>query len=142
MASSRGDTAAPHPSTWRARAQAHALRCEAAGTPLCLTCAPICPGNKPAPYYPCVACGRPLWHLIRHAFAESVCSEACAEVSEARRELRRERKRARLAGIICASCGVSFKPGRRGDATTCSSACRQKLWRDRKREAHRISVTG
>ena len=33
---------------------------------------------------------------------------------------------------LCAVCGREFKPKRRGDAKTCSSACRQRLYRERR----------
>lgn len=38
-------------------------------------------------------------------------------------------------GIHCASCGKVFQPARRGDAVTCSAACRQRLHRKRARRA-------
>ena len=34
-------------------------------------------------------------------------------------------------GIRCASCGNLFQPARRGDATFCSSPCRQRAHRQR-----------
>ena len=37
----------------------------------------------------------------------------------------------RPEGIRCASCGNLFQPARRGDATFCSSPCRQRAHRQR-----------
>lgn len=46
-----------------------------------------------------------------------------------------ERKQRRLEDLRCASCGTVFRPARRCDATTCSSACRQRMYRKRVRRA-------
>ena len=80
---------------------------------------------------PCVGCGRELRHKRWHHFAESFCSEACEESVYARREARQRRRRNVQQGVFCACCEMSFKPKRRGDALTCSPACRQKLYRKR-----------
>ena len=37
----------------------------------------------------CINCGQQLWHLHRHHFAETFCSEQCEDVVYARRERRR-----------------------------------------------------
>jgi hypothetical protein len=81
--------------------------------------------------WPCVGCGKMLRHRTTHHYAETFCSEACADAVYARRDQRHQWKHRRSDGICCASCGVSFRPARRGDASTCSPACRQRLYRKR-----------
>ena len=102
--------------------------------PLCIYCGGLRDALSreafPRPW-PCVGCGKMLRHIYGHHFAETFCSVACEDVVYARREQRHERKRRRLDGIACASCGFVFKPKRRGNAVTCSSACRQRMYRQR-----------
>jgi hypothetical protein len=66
--------------------------------------------------------------LHSHTDINCFCSLTCKEVVLARRRVQKERKRRRTEGAFCASCSRRFVP-RRGDATTCSSACRQRMYR-------------
>lgn len=99
--------------------------------PLCLGCSTLAGDDDLQQAWPCVNCGVMLRHRYHHHFSESFCSEACEDIVYARRELRRVRKQRKRDGIICVCCGVSFRPRRRGDATTCSPACRQRMYRER-----------
>jgi hypothetical protein len=101
--------------------------------PYCTNCArPILSHLQPlSQAWPCLGCGKMLRHRQRHHCAETFCSDACEDAVYARREKRHERERRRLEGIHCVSCGVLFRPTRRGDAATCSPACRQRMYRKR-----------
>ena len=68
----------------------------------------------------CEGCGQ----AMRSAFALKTCSKRCAQ-----RERRARRRRSRLKQP-CLLCGVSFTPAR-GDAKFCSSACKQRSYRQR-----------
>jgi hypothetical protein len=98
--------------------------------PLCLGCQSL-PPREALMQWPCVNCGRQLRHVWRHHFAETFCSEEREDAVYARRERRRERRQRWREGAICICCGGSFQPKRRGDAITCSSACRQRMYRKR-----------
>ena len=79
----------------------------------------------------CPICGR----CIRYRDARyrlGVCSARCARAADAARK-RDERAVAQLYRdyTSCEACGGCFKP-RRSDAKFCSSACRQKAYRERK----------
>jgi hypothetical protein len=78
----------------------------------------------------CFNCGKLMRHrqFHRDEFVNCFCSLACKEVVLARRRLKKEQKKRRTEGVICVSCQRLFVP-KRGDAVTCSSACRQKLYR-------------
>jgi hypothetical protein len=69
-----------------------------------------------------------------HGIYNLFCSEACREIAKARRVRRKaaQRRREQMLGAetACACCGQLFR-ARRVDAITCSSACRQKLYRRR-----------
>jgi hypothetical protein len=75
----------------------------------------------------CEGCGRPIhgwWREDQHA----ICSDACAlAVVRARRAEGRAMR-------PCEGCGESFRPAR-ADGQYCQPACRQRAYRDRKREA-------
>jgi hypothetical protein len=102
------------------------------GLPLCIRCETLRAGNQEiARPWPCVGCGRMLRHRVRHHYAETFCSIACEDSVYARRAQRRRRRQRWRQGIICTCCGKRFRPQRRGDALTCSPACRQKLYRRR-----------
>jgi hypothetical protein len=101
------------------------------GLPFCIDCCTDFPGsevmNCPSR---CFNCGRNMRHrkLHSHTDINCFCSLTCKEVVLARRRVQKERKRRRTEGAFCASCSRRFVP-RRGDATTCSSACRQRMYR-------------
>jgi len=113
---------------WRGRRHVHS----------CEGCAPEKTGNL---WFkrPCEGCGRTVWrrHLQEWWFkygcelpshVRTFCCERCEQgVHRARR---RDRQPERPAPK-CAACGESFAPIRR-DAVTCSNACRQRAYRNRK----------
>jgi hypothetical protein len=100
------------------------------GLPFCVDCADFPEGK--VMNYPsrCFNCGRNMRHrkLHSHADINCFCSAACKEVVLSRRRLQEKRKERRTDGAICVSCSEAFMP-KRGDATTCSSACRQRMYR-------------
>jgi hypothetical protein len=103
------------------------------GLPLCIGCESLRPGNDEVGQpWPCVGCGRMLRHRVHHRWADTFCSVACEDAVHARREQRRQRRARWRQGAICAGCGKWFRPKARGDAITCGSACRQKLYRQRR----------
>src|SRR5262249_49020020 len=57
----------------------------------------------------------------------SACCADCRRMAANKRS--RERRRVTHEPIACAVCGEMFTPTR-GDATTCSGKCRQKLYRE------------
>jgi hypothetical protein len=64
------------------------------------------------------------------------CSEQCREIARARRAAyarRLDRRDNIYDPPQCVVCGCTFYSRRRFDARICSSACRQKLYRRRKR---------
>ena len=90
---------------------------------------------------PCGGCGRHVWLRasragIRHGFYQSrrryaYCSERCKQaVYAAEGKAKRTRRRAARKSQ-CVACGKEFSLGR-SDARTCSSACRQRAYRQRK----------
>jgi predicted nucleic acid-binding Zn ribbon protein len=91
--------------------------------------------------YRCQACGRP---LSRPRGSEHfACSDRClSRLAHFRsppndaRDLRRAEGRQPRA---CAACGMMFTPSR-SDARTCSSACRQRVYRERGREGETSAV--
>jgi hypothetical protein len=102
------------------------------GLPLCFSCESVRPGDHEYPHpMPCIQCGRELRHRCGHHFAEAFCSAECQQIVYDRRDRRDARRLRRRYGIACAVCRKVFRPRRRGDAVTCSPACRQKLYRRR-----------
>jgi hypothetical protein len=82
-------------------------------------------GYELCPTDPCENCGRPVQQAyVRSRRSRVYCCVACRYRLDLRRRhvLSRER--------ICVTCGDTFKP-RRGDAKTCSAACRQRAYRQR-----------
>jgi hypothetical protein len=103
------------------------------GVPYCVDCADV---PDPGVYYyanNCWQCGKLVRHSKWHAQGEvnCFCSMRCKDIVETRRRLKKEReqrKQRRDCGMICASCSRLFVP-KRGDAVTCSSPCRQRMYR-------------
>ena len=91
-----------------------------------------CPDCKPsaAEYAtPCEACGR---KVARHRFCNWHCKAHYYNAPAAARR-KAERLKARQ-GKVCEQCGKTFT-ATRSDQKTCSPACRQKAYRDRKKTA-------
>lgn len=72
----------------------------------------------------CAHCGRPFLGVATRRW----CSEACGEAARA---ARRDRTRPPIPARRCEMCGELID-ATRGDAKFCSSACRQKAYRQRK----------
>ena len=107
-------------------------------TPLCTACAEMGDDSwgprVPIHQYeygrarPCEGCGRPVaWETRIKPRRRNICSDHCGWTVANRR---RSARSAVLRRKVCATCGVGFTGGRR-DAVTCSSACRQKSYRQR-----------
>jgi len=82
---------------------------------------------------PCETCGRPVYKRrdnVRRRYV--VCCESCRRACCNR--VRRERRAARTRGKVCEVCGEAFTPTR-SDQKTCSPACKQKAYRQRKKVA-------
>ncbi len=105
------------------------------------TVAPVCEQCRPRyhsylPERPCEHCSRAVinedngrrWYR-KHTY----CSEQCAEEhgSIILKSVRAQRRQQRE--YVCRVCDKPFKPSRR-DALHCSSACRQRDYRNRQRE--------
>jgi hypothetical protein len=74
----------------------------------------------------CGHCGREMVFIKETKYStpysrRAYCSDYCRENS----------KRANTAWVVCETCKTSFTPTRR-DAKTCSPACRQKAYRQRR----------
>jgi protein-arginine kinase activator protein McsA len=104
--------------------------------PYCATCAPRSelPGVADAPAvkyrtYTCATCGRPIHReaRARQPKQRAFCSERCAWRW---RNAQRDEVAAQHRHKTCTACGAPFQATRR-DATTCTAACRQKLYRGR-----------
>jgi hypothetical protein len=81
---------------------------------------------------PCVTCGRPVFRDRAYVRKYVACCDGCRKANHNR--VRRERRRARARdGKACDVCGESFT-ATRADAKTCSSACKQKAYRRRRKE--------
>ena len=79
---------------------------------------------------PCETCSRPvvnqLTRLVRyHIF----CSQRCERTYHFERQTRKRQEEADL-GRVCVGCGTGFTASR-SDTAYCSSACRQKAYRQR-----------
>jgi hypothetical protein len=75
--------------------------------------------------WPCEACGRPVVDTGYLPPDHTACGSPCRE------EARKVRRRAQHDEQACATCGKPFTPTR-ADAAYCSSACRQRAYRERK----------
>jgi hypothetical protein len=85
---------------------------------------------------PCAGCGRRVCRATDGRTRQDfVCSAVCrrrlhAALAAEKRKHRRAIRPPR--GVRCPACGRDFVPAR-SDARTCSPACRQKAYRDRRR---------
>ena len=84
---------------------------------------------------PCGYCGRTV-HELRYR-AMRFCSTACSDRYTA--DFRRERRAAARAGRRCEQCAELLDAGR-VDARYCSSACRQKAYRQRKADISNLGA--
>jgi len=102
-------------------------------TVLCKACAPgwLSPERNDVTTQLCAHCERPMVSPLRLAeLQRTFCSGSCRQayhnqLSKAKRAEERER--------VCEVCGKEFTATRR-DAQTCSAACKQKAYRQRKKE--------
>jgi hypothetical protein len=78
----------------------------------------------------CETCGREIRHWDYSQPIPSACCAECKRLASNKRS--RERRRVVHEPKLCAHCGEMFTPTR-SDANTCSSKCRQKLYRDTRR---------
>jgi len=105
------------------------------------TVAPVCEQCRPGylhylPEKPCEYCGR---LVINEAWGRrwyckhTYCSERCGKEHDSiiQKSIRAQRRQQRE--YACGVCEKSFRPSRR-DALHCSSACRQRDYRNRQRE--------
>ena len=72
----------------------------------------------------CVVCGKP---LSKGGRSQSFCSHSCRSWYHSR--LRSARLAVRRGKKVCELCGAEFTP-KKSDAMTCSNACRQKKYRE------------
>lgn len=107
-------------------------------TVLCGSCSPkwLSPGRGDVVAQLCARCERPMvYRLTASTMRRTFCSEACGRAY--RDQLRNQRRKERSAverEKICEVCGNEFTAPRK-DSKTCSPACKQKAYRQRKREA-------
>jgi endogenous inhibitor of DNA gyrase (YacG/DUF329 family) len=102
-------------------------------TVLCSSCAPewLSPERDDVVMQLCAYCERPMVSLLNlSALRRTFCSDRC---KEAFREELREEKKAEARKKVCEVCGEEFTATRR-DAKTCSAGCKQKAYRQRKKE--------
>jgi hypothetical protein len=98
---------------------------------VCERCGERVPTPKEPPV-PCIICGRPVIYDARRRAEFAVCSERCSRVAVfERQKARAQRKKPAPEQRTCAVGGQLFIPKRK-DAAFCSSACRQKAYRDRR----------
>ena len=74
----------------------------------------------------CEHCGREIRHWDFSQLMPSACCAECRRLAANKRS--RERRRVEHEPIKCVACGEMFTPTR-SDPNTCSSRCRQKLYR-------------
>jgi hypothetical protein len=80
------------------------------------------------PAQPCHDCHRPVFHgAARKVPSHVSCSPECNRAVYAK--LAHDRRR--RAERVCRTCGALFLP-KRADALTCSPACRQRAYRQRR----------
>jgi hypothetical protein len=80
---------------------------------------------------PCETCERPVYKSrdnVRRQYV--VCCESCRSACYNR--VRRERRAARFRSKVCEVCGKPFT-ATRSDTKTCTAACKQKAYRQRKK---------
>lgn len=103
-------------------------------TVLCSSCAPewLSPERDEIVMQLCAHCERPMVSpLDLSALRRTFCSDRC---KEAYHDQLREKKKAEARKKVCEVCGEEFTATRR-DAKTCSVGCKQKAYRQRKKEA-------
>ena len=91
---------------------------------------------------PCKGCGRTVHSILRVRWSERACRYfltkpvvCCEECGHQARLAKQRRKRTRARGTRdCPVCHETFEPTRT-DAKFCSSACRQKAYRERVTDA-------
>lgn len=111
-------------------------------TVLCGSCSPewLSPGRGEVVSQLCARCERPMvYRLTASSMRRTFCSEGCGRAY--RDQLRNQRRKERGAverEKVCEVCGEKFTAPRK-DAKTCSPACKQKAYRQRKREAKQDS---
>jgi hypothetical protein len=107
-------------------------------TVLCESCSPewLSPGRGDVIAQLCARCERPMgYRLTASTMRRTFCSEACGHAY--RDQLRNQRRKERGAverEKVCEVCGKEFTASRK-DTKTCSQACKQRAYRQRKREA-------
>lgn len=84
--------------------------------------------GEPMPPTPCVACGQVVIRNSDPLLKRVTCSAACSV------SLTRIRNGNQGSGQPCEICGTAITTGR-ADSRTCSAACRQKAYRQRKANA-------
>jgi predicted nucleic acid-binding Zn ribbon protein len=105
--------------------------------PICLSCLSpkVLRGTRlspPATPEPCAGCGRDVY-LGTTGRLGVVCSERCrTRVFNAHHSAKRKARRAQAREKTCEVCGEAFTASRR-DAKTCSAACKQKVYREKRR---------
>jgi hypothetical protein len=102
-------------------------------TVLCSSCAPewLSPERDDVVMQLCAHCERPMVSsLDLSALRRTFCSDRC---KEAYHDQLRKEKRAEELKKMCEVCGEEFTATRR-DAKTCSDGCKQKAYRQRKKE--------
>jgi hypothetical protein len=102
-------------------------------TVLCESCAPewLSPGRDDVVTQLCAYCERPMVSRLEPSALENAfCCNACERTYKA--QLRRE-QRVEARKKVCEVCGEEFIASRRG-AKTCSKKCKQKAYRQRKKE--------
>lgn len=105
------------------------------------TVIPVCEQCRPRELYyrpekPCEYCGRAVINVANGTSRRrkhTYCSEQCAKEhgSIVLKSVRAQRRQQRE--YFCGVCGHPFRPSRK-DASHCSSACRQRDYRNRQRE--------
>lgn len=81
------------------------------------------------PPAPCEACGRIVVRASDPLLKRVTCSHSCST------SLTRSRNGGKGGGLPCQVCGEPIDTGR-ADSRYCSSACRQKAYRQRARDSH------
>jgi hypothetical protein len=88
------------------------------------------PHDRWHPMQSCERCGRPvIFDASRRIPPHTVCRDACryaVKLAQARARHARRRQ-----PVSCAACGKPFQP-KRADALTCSHACRQQAYLERR----------
>src|SRR4051812_9593253 len=103
--------------------------------PLCRECAAGLLSRRFVSEADCGECNRPIVYEVRHFHRKHVfcCEDHSRDFYNHRSNKRRKAVSALLRKKTCAVCGEEFAATRR-DAKACSSACKQKAYRQRKKE--------